>query len=194
MVTRTFQPPRWLNFLFYRNYNDPEDMENLGILLRACLGIYITLSMVYTTSHFWLILLGPATITSPIDLFLHSRDISSSRPKNPALSDTKYSNMSALQVEEFLSSKSFSSSLFKTNSTISEDLFLSKAFPRLMQPVKIIPFYYKSSRAFKTSAELEDITITTLVTSDRFPVFKQLVELYQGPHTSFTMVLSLQAM
>jgi hypothetical protein len=49
-----------------------------------------------------------------------------------------------------------------------------------MQPIKITPFYYKSSRAFKTAAEFEDITITTLVTSDRFPVFKQLVELYQG--------------
>lgn len=70
--------------------------------------------------------------------------------------------------------------MIKGNSTISEDLFLSKAFPRLMQPIKIIPFYYKSTRSFDTTENKEDITITTLVTSDRFPVFKQLVERYQG--------------
>jgi hypothetical protein len=87
------------------------------------------------------------------------------------------SNMSALQVEDFLSSPIFSSfAMEHQRSIIGEDTFLAKAFPSVMQPMKIIPFYYKSTGYF----DREDITITTLVTSDRFAVFKQLVERYQG--------------
>ncbi|EGO00707.1 glycosyltransferase family 49 protein [Serpula lacrymans var. lacrymans S7.3] len=58
-----------------------------------------------------------------------------------------------------------------------EGLFLSKAFAQSMQPNKIVPFFYRASGTFNP----EDITITTLVTSNRFKVFAQLVERYQGP-------------
>jgi len=60
--------------------------------------------------------------------------------------------------------------------TMSEDLFLSKAFAQSMHPSKIVPFFYRASGEF----DKEDITLTTLVTSDRFKVFAQLVENYQG--------------
>ncbi|KAI0342318.1 hypothetical protein BDW22DRAFT_1440154 [Trametopsis cervina] len=60
---------------------------------------------------------------------------------------------------------------------IREATFLSKAFAQSMHPTKIIPFYYKA----RAPVDAEDVTITTLVTSNRYKVLKQLVERYQGP-------------
>ncbi|POW08664.1 hypothetical protein PSHT_00977 [Puccinia striiformis] len=63
-----------------------------------------------------------------------------------------------------------------------EDLFLSKAFSDSLGPSKIIPFFYKALGPDQ-SGEInpKDISITTLVTSNRFRVFAKLVENYQGP-------------
>ncbi|KAJ6497724.1 glycosyltransferase family 49 protein [Mycena sanguinolenta] len=60
---------------------------------------------------------------------------------------------------------------------MSEDLFLSKAFAGSMRPSKIVPFFYRATGVF----DKEDITITTLVTSNRFQVFARLVDRYPGP-------------
>lgn len=60
-----------------------------------------------------------------------------------------------------------------------ESLFLSKAFSQSMQPCKIIPFYYKGS----ATVEDDDITITTLVTFNRFKVFTELAKRYRGAKT-----------
>lgn len=46
-----------------------------------------------------------------------------------------------------------------------------------MHPTRIIPFYFKANKP----VDLDGVTITTLVTSNRFRVFKQLVERYRGP-------------
>lgn len=64
----------------------------------------------------------------------------------------------------------------------SEDFFLSKAFGDSLGPSKIIPFFYKALGP-KNDGQLNkrDISITTLVTSNRFRVFSRLVENYQGP-------------
>ncbi|CCM04638.1 uncharacterized protein FIBRA_06822 [Fibroporia radiculosa] len=60
---------------------------------------------------------------------------------------------------------------------IRETTFLSKAFSGAMHPTRIIPFYYRATGY----ADESDVTITTLVTANRFKVFRQLVERYQGP-------------
>ncbi|KAI0638998.1 glycosyl-transferase for dystroglycan-domain-containing protein [Trametes polyzona] len=60
---------------------------------------------------------------------------------------------------------------------VREETLLSKAFSEAMHPTRIIPFYFKASGA----VDSDDVTITTLVTSNRFRVFKQLVERYRGP-------------
>ncbi|KAJ7594975.1 glycosyl-transferase for dystroglycan-domain-containing protein [Mycena floridula] len=60
---------------------------------------------------------------------------------------------------------------------LQEELFLSKLFGNSFHPTKIIPFFYRATGTF----DQEDITITTLVTSNRFKVFANLVERYQGP-------------
>ena len=55
-------------------------------------------------------------------------------------------------------------------------------------PTRVVPFYYQSrfSRKFMDSAnrdvqDLDDITITTLVTSNRFSVLADLAQQYKGP-------------
>lgn len=59
---------------------------------------------------------------------------------------------------------------------IHEETFLSKAFAQAMHPTEIISFYYKATGP----VDPEDVTITTLVTSNRYKVLRQLVERYQG--------------
>lgn len=65
-----------------------------------------------------------------------------------------------------------------TGVEMSEDFFLNKAFGETLQPSKVVPYYYRASQQ---PAE-EDITITTLITPNRFKVFADLVERYQGMH------------
>ncbi|KAI0735571.1 glycosyl-transferase for dystroglycan-domain-containing protein [Earliella scabrosa] len=60
---------------------------------------------------------------------------------------------------------------------IRQETLLSKAFSDAIHPTRIIPFYFKAS----STVEPDDVTITTLVTSNRFRVFRQLVEHYRGP-------------
>jgi hypothetical protein len=56
------------------------------------------------------------------------------------------------------------------------DLFLSKALSSSMRPSRTIPYFYRANGTF----DPDDITITTLITSNRFQVFRRLVERYQG--------------
>jgi hypothetical protein len=63
---------------------------------------------------------------------------------------------------------------------MSEDHFLSLSFASSLQPSKVIPFYYRASAPDQHDFNKEDITITTLVTSNRFKVFERLVERYRG--------------
>lgn len=60
---------------------------------------------------------------------------------------------------------------------VREETLLSKAFSDAIHPTRIIPFYFKATGP----VDLDDVTITTLVTNNRFRVFKQLVERYRGP-------------
>ncbi|KAF9456934.1 glycosyl-transferase for dystroglycan-domain-containing protein [Collybia nuda] len=56
-------------------------------------------------------------------------------------------------------------------------LFLSKTLSCSMQPSRTIPYFYRANGTF----DPDDITIATLITSNRFQVFRRLVERYQGP-------------
>ncbi|TFY74348.1 hypothetical protein EWM64_g9664 [Hericium alpestre] len=57
-----------------------------------------------------------------------------------------------------------------------------------MQPMNIIPFFYRASQSFPA----DDITITTLVTPNRLPILRKLAERYPGP-LSVTLHLPLSA-
>ncbi|KDR75725.1 hypothetical protein GALMADRAFT_68789 [Galerina marginata CBS 339.88] len=60
---------------------------------------------------------------------------------------------------------------------IDERALLSKAFSNSMRPSNVRPYFYRASGAF----DADEITITTLITSNRFEVFSRLVEKYRGP-------------
>ncbi|KAF9576072.1 hypothetical protein EC968_000139 [Mortierella alpina] len=95
----------------------------------------------------------------------------------------------------------------KAVARVSEDYMLTKAFNGAMQPTRVIPFYFRAS--FKDENDDDDIhedddffspegehdgeepeavqvdpslvTITTLITPDRYGVFLKLVRQYRGP-------------
>ncbi|CAL1697469.1 unnamed protein product [Somion occarium] len=60
---------------------------------------------------------------------------------------------------------------------VHEETLLSKAFTQSLHPTKIVPYYFRASSKIQS----DDVTIATLVTSNRFKVLRQLVERYQGP-------------
>jgi hypothetical protein len=59
---------------------------------------------------------------------------------------------------------------------VDERTVLSKAFASSMRPSNVLPYYFRASGSF----ERDDITITTLVTSNRFEVLARLVKKYKG--------------
>ncbi|KAF9989077.1 hypothetical protein BGZ75_007649 [Mortierella antarctica] len=95
----------------------------------------------------------------------------------------------------------------KAVARVSEDYMLTKAFNGAMQPTRVIPFYFRAS--FKDENDDDDkhddddfyspegdhdgeeaeavqvdpslVTITTLITPDRYGVFLKLVRQYRGP-------------
>ncbi|KAF9432122.1 hypothetical protein BGZ76_011245 [Entomortierella beljakovae] len=97
----------------------------------------------------------------------------------------------------------------KAAARISEDYMLSKAYNGAMQPTRVIPFYFRASfkdenddddlheddndglRNSESDSQYEHIsqvqvdpsmvTITTLITPDRYGVFLRLVKQYRGP-------------
>ncbi|KAG0019794.1 hypothetical protein BGZ82_011769 [Podila clonocystis] len=93
---------------------------------------------------------------------------------------------------------------------VAEDYMLSKAFSGVMQPTRVIPFYFKASFRdenddddFHADDEIEgehddnsgpidldmsQVTITTLITPDRYGVFLKLVKQYRGPISVATRI------
>jgi len=60
--------------------------------------------------------------------------------------------------------------------TVDARTVVSKAFSSSMRPSNVIPYFYRASGSFNR----DDITVTTLITSNRFEVFARLVEKYRG--------------
>lgn len=161
-------------------------------LLQFCIVLYVSVAIVYTTSYFVVSPLNTClyNLLNPKDLDANAGSTSDQhwfslfrtpspgsevQPAStswlPELSkEVMYWNTSDFALQHGLGS------LDSPRNVMSEELFLSKAFSHSMRPSKTIPFFYRASGNF----DREDITITTLVTSDRFKVFGQLVERYQG--------------
>ena len=138
-----------------------QQSEPLHSFFSWCLRIYATLATIYT--------LGSLCVS-----VLRKQPL----PRNPHLRPpptriTSPANMTVQQAEEFLWSNF---SLSGHHPSVPWDPISSRAFPRLMHPSRIIPHYYRASGNFET----DDITVTTLISSDRFPVFRHLVQKYQG--------------
>ncbi|KAE9408757.1 hypothetical protein BT96DRAFT_1100066 [Gymnopus androsaceus JB14] len=139
-------------------------MPDCARIIQSIAIIYAFIALLYTTSYF---LASPLRVSLPLLLNLSSATLSNSSVS---------SLLSALDRQDSLQSSPHQKSL-GSPTYIDNDLFLSKAFSNSLHPSKIIPFFYRASSNF----EADDITITTLITSNRFPVFARLVERYQGP-------------
>lgn len=70
--------------------------------------------------------------------------------------------------------------------SMTEGLFMNKAFSQSLQPTNIVPFYYRSSKSSEKQPPYEDISIATLVTRNRFVVLTKLARKYQGAHFSLS--------
>ncbi|KAJ7496968.1 glycosyl-transferase for dystroglycan-domain-containing protein [Mycena latifolia] len=164
-------------------------------VFRFLFALYLLAAVLYTSNYF---LLSP--LHSCLSLLLAHRV-----PKLPAWSTSSFNSLLPRRVSAadfnqdsyFLSDpgvlheQSFEDVIYWRSSefarqnglghekpiAMSEALFLSKAFSNSMRPSKIVPFFYRATGTF----DKDDITITTLVTSNRFQVFARLVERYSGP-------------
>jgi hypothetical protein len=134
----------------------------LHSLLSRCLHLYAVLATIYTLSNLY------ASVLHPHWSLSRNRTLSSPSPRV-----TLPPRMTTQQAEEFLWSNF---SLSSRHPLVAWDPVLSRAFPRLMHPSRIIPYYYRATGSF----ERDDITVTTLISSDRFPVFRNLVRRYRG--------------
>ena len=134
--------------------------EPLHSFLSRCLHLYVMLATIYTLGNLCISVL---------------RYHSPSRNSLLRLSSPRIalpSNMSVQQAEEFL----WSNFTLSSHHSLAWDPILSRAFSRLMHPSRTIPYYYRATGNFDN----DDITVTTLISSDRFPVFRNLVRRYKG--------------
>lgn len=133
-------------------------------VVHVCLAIYVVISVLFTTST---LLSSSSQVEKSI-----------SEPSHLSWPDSTPGNQILLE------SKTLGSH------SIDESIILSKAFPHLMKPSQIIPYYYRASGTF----DKEDITITSLITSNRFQTLARLVERYQGaPFAPLTVVVPINA-
>lgn len=133
--------------------------------IRLAASLYVAIAVIYTTHH----------ILSPLRTFARSVMVSYDTAVVQVHQDAGVGGKTSQEMI-FWPGSSLSPEHTTSRALMSEDLFLSKAFSQSMHPLKVIPYYYRASRTF----EQNDITITTLVTSNRFKVFSELVTHYQG--------------
>lgn len=119
-------------------------------LVHVCIAIYLSVSVLFTTTSFL------------------SSSNNSTRWPWPASNTIIHNHGPEGQI--ILKSTDLG------HHSIEESIMLSKAFPHLMKPSQIIPYYYRATGTFNK----EDITITSLITSNRFEILARLVERYQG--------------
>jgi hypothetical protein len=181
--------------------------SSLATLLQGVLVGYLLVSVIYTTSY---ILASPLnyvlsyvsgstiapspfgtgqTVVPRVDLVAHAYKVLESRqhPQPSLVEDSRGNSSWNLASSRDLlywglPDLNSSDTLLSDDSgvgdsaPIQEGTFLSKAFAQAIHPIHIIPFYYKATGP----VDEDDVTITTLVTSNRYKVLRQLVERYQG--------------
>jgi hypothetical protein len=163
----------------------------LRTTLTTCGLLFITVSVIYTTNFIffsplsslisatfdWLALLPappPARDLSPAShaAILASRSSGKNRwtePSGPVLSwiSSQFTLQHGLGHAEAI--------------PVNPGPLLSKGTAGSMGPSNVIPYFYRAKGSFDS----DDITVTTLITSNRFKVFARLVEKYRGspqPH------------
>ncbi|GJE93019.1 glycosyltransferase family 49 protein [Phanerochaete sordida] len=174
----------------------------LATVLQFALLCYLLASLVYTTAYivtspavssvFALVGLrltrftsrSPSQASPRVDLISYAQQVFSSQGSHGEDTPGIISNLASSQDSLYWDLPALRSLTGALNDdayagagSIQEGTLLSKAFAQALHPTELIPFYYKATGPIDAS----DVTITTLVTSNRYKVLKQLVERYQGP-------------
>ncbi|RDB19779.1 LARGE xylosyl- and glucuronyltransferase 2 [Hypsizygus marmoreus] len=162
--------------------------------LQFFLIFYVAIAVLYTTN---ILFVAPMRAGLSILLYhpmMSSRSIWPSYPSRTNVTSGKKGNRPGVSRAHGIDSQfpEFSGGKVSWNSSdlaleyglgsikpvlVDDSLVLSKSFANSMRPSRIIPYFYRASGNF----DEDDITITTLVTSNRFHAFSRLVERYQGP-------------
>lgn len=144
-------------------------------IIQLFILFYVIVAVLYA-SHFLLVSPLCTVLSFLLNRSLPPWYIWPSSPIEPQLSLDPIPSLSG--VVEWRSSKvSLEHNLGHWQSVLTDgDLFLSKTLSSSMQPSRTIPYFYRANGTF----DFDDITITTLITSNRFQVFRRLVERYQG--------------
>lgn len=134
--------------------------------IRLTASLYVAIAVLYTTNH----------MLSPLRTLVASSMTSYDAHVVVAHQDTEVAGRTYQETIFWPASFPEYATGIIDGIPTSEDLFLSKAFSQSMHPLKVIPYYYRASGTF----EQDDITITTLITFNRFKVFSELIKHYQG--------------
>ena len=171
---------------------------NIAKIARLCLLGYVTVAVLYTTTNYFvspLLVLSRSAVSFSASPWSHLAGICNDINIENAAKQVSETSLSipvdtsdALWPEDL----SFSEAPFffpvselvrrlgmnhADNTPVQEATLLSKAFAGALHPTRIIPYYYRA----RSAVDADDVTITTLVTRNRFKVFRQLVERYRGP-------------
>ncbi|CAO3618796.1 unnamed protein product [Mucor fragilis] len=156
--------------------------KHIGRYLKYMLLAYALVSIIYTSARFY-------NITGPP----HARTRRSVIEPLPQEKETFFfaplaQNSIEEDEQQVLESIIYYDQLQSSQRDLGEDgassidmafdpVFQSKVFSGAMGPSNVQPYYYKASE----TTGGEDISISTIVTSDRFPVLSRLASRYQGP-------------
>ncbi|GAA5809378.1 hypothetical protein MFLAVUS_002786 [Mucor flavus] len=144
--------------------------------LKFVLLTYVLISLIYTASKFYNLTDASQTRAARRSVIepsmmdsIHNRDTFFVAP-------ISQSNIEKDEEDELRKSL-FRDYQLALAETTPDPVFQSKLFDGAMGPSDLKPFYFRASQQFPS----EDITISTIVTSDRFPVLSRLASRYKGP-------------
>jgi len=164
----------------------------LSVLLRIFKTVVLSYAVVATVYTLLVPLVGYLPLNSSLRVGVDFL-LSPSRRISELGSGAFYSNVGPGKLrwaEEPVCWRPSPNFFFKTSPrmplSMTEELFLNKAFSQSLQPTNIVPFYYRSSKSSEKQPSYEDISIATLVTSSRFMVLAKLARKYQGTRFSFS--------
>ncbi|GJJ71402.1 hypothetical protein EMPS_03752 [Entomortierella parvispora] len=140
----------------------PDLPPTLALLLRYLVLAYLAGSVLFTIHFFFLQYRGSQPTPS-----VKPRTMTEQGQATFDVENIMYSQ----QIMKWKTSENY------PEHEIEEDAVLHKVFSNTMQPSKVLPYYFKAIRDF----DPESVTITTLITFDRYPIFSKLVTNYQGP-------------
>ncbi|KAJ3514801.1 hypothetical protein NLJ89_g2157 [Agrocybe chaxingu] len=173
-------------------------MRLLGKILQFGILAFVSLSVIYTTNILFISPLS-SVLSSAIGFVLglsldhqttpqHHEEspavqLNVTRPLYPPVGSDENRGAATLSTSPGLFSWASSDFILESGLghtgyiNVDDKVVLSKALANSMHPSNVIPYFYRAQGSFDS----DGITITTLITSNRFEVFARLVEKYHGP-------------